>query len=110
MAKRKRKQDAIHWLWEFSKKVVVITAALYFISFLYTMVVCYRALSLVADTTALVTLITETNETFRVVIGGYLIKAGIENTVKIARAKQLKKAGIADTPDESTDDIEFINL
>lgn len=36
------------------------------------------------------------NETFRVVVGGYLIKAGIENACKIVTSKQ--------TPQEETDD------
>lgn len=82
---RKRRNTAKRWLWEFSKRVVVVMAALYFISFIYAMVTCCWAVSLAADTTALSTLITETNETFRVVIGGYLIKAGVENATKIIK-------------------------
>lgn len=82
---RKRRNTARRWLWEFSKRVVVVMAALYFISFIYAMVTCCWAVSLAADTTALSTLITETNETFRVVIGGYLIKAGVENATKIIK-------------------------
>lgn len=83
--RKRRNNTATRWLWEFSKRVVVIMAALYFISFVYAMVSCCWALSLAADTTALGTLITETNETFRVVIGGYLIKAGVENATKILK-------------------------
>jgi hypothetical protein len=83
--KRKRIRTAGRWLWEFSKRVVVIMAALYFISFIYAMVCCYIAVELAADTTALATLIAETNETFRVVVGGYMIKAGVENATKILR-------------------------
>ncbi|RKM55071.1 hypothetical protein D6855_16545 [Butyrivibrio sp. CB08] len=79
----KRIRAATRWLWEFSKRVVVIMAALYFISFIYAMVCCCLALEQAADTTALATLITETNETFRVVVGGYMIKAGVENATKI---------------------------
>lgn len=85
---RKRHNTAKRWLWEFSKRVVVVMAALYFISFIYAMVTCCWAVSLAADTTALSTLITETNETFRVVIGGYLIKAGVENATKIIKKEQ----------------------
>ena len=85
MEKRKRIRTAGRWLWEFSKRVVVIMAALYFISFIYAMVCCCIAVGLAADTTALATLITETNETFRVVVGGYMIKAGVENATKILR-------------------------
>lgn len=82
---RKRYNNAGRWLWEFSKRVVVVMAALYFLSFIYAMVTCCYAIQLAADTTALGTLITETNETFRVVVGGYMIKAGVENATKIIR-------------------------
>ena len=85
---RKRYNTAGGWLWEFSKRVVVVMAALYFISFIYAMVTCCWAVSLAADTTALSTLITETNETFRVVVGGYMIKAGVENATKIIKANR----------------------
>lgn len=84
---KKRYSTAARWLWEFSKRVVVAMAALYFISFIYAMVTCCMALSFTADTTALATLITETNETFRVVIGGYMVKAGVENATKIIKNK-----------------------
>ena len=81
--KRRRRvtpQAAVSWLWEFSKKVVWTVTLLYIVSFVF----------------AITTLITESNETFRVVVGGYLIKAGIENACKIVTSKQ--------TPQEETDD------
>lgn len=83
----KRKPSAKRWLWEFSKRVVVAMAALYFISLVYAMAACYYAVNMAADTTALAALISETNETFRVVIGGYLIKAGVENATKIIKTQ-----------------------
>lgn len=83
-----KSNKATRWLWEFSKRVVVVMALLYFISFVYAMATCCWAIQLAADTTALATLITETNETFRVVIGGYLIKAGAENATKIIRTRE----------------------
>jgi len=60
------------------------------------MVLCWRELQFIGNTAAITTLITESNETFRVVVGGYLIKAGIENACKIVTSKQ--------TPQEETDD------
>ena len=75
--------NVIGWLWEFSKKVVVLSTGLYLVAFMYSLLMCYKAILLVGDATALDTLITETNETFRVVVGGYLVKAGIENACKI---------------------------
>lgn len=83
----KKKPSAKRWLWEFSKRVVVAMAVLYFISLVYAMAACYNAVNIAADTTALATLISETNETFRVVIGGYLIKAGVENATKIIKTQ-----------------------
>ncbi len=85
---KKRINTAASWLWEFSKRVVVVMAALYFISFIYAMVCCCYAITLAADTMALQTLITETNETFRVVVGGYMIKAGVENATKIYKNRK----------------------
>lgn len=90
MATRRRKRKtttATTWLWEFSKKVVCVVTALYFISFVFSMIVCWKELALSYSTTALSTLITEANETFRVVVGGYLIKAGVENACKIVKNK-----------------------
>lgn len=91
--RKKRYNTPARWLWEFSKRVVAVMAALYFLSFIYAMVTCCYALQLAADTTALGTLITETNETFRVVIGGYLIKAGVENATKIIKSTKEPEGG-----------------
>ena len=91
--KRAQGQDKapLYWIWEFSKKVVIITAVLYFISFIFAMITSYSAMIMVADTTALSTLIAEANETFRVVVGGYMIKAGVENAAKIITANTQKR-------------------
>lgn len=97
--KRRRRvtpQAAVSWLWEFSKKVVWTVTLLYTVSFVFAMVLCWRELQSIGNTAAITTLITESNETFRVVVGGYLIKAGIENACKIVTSKQ--------TPQEETDD------
>lgn len=80
---RAKEKAPLLWIWEFSKKVVVTTTFLYFASFIYALLVCYKAIILTGDTTAVGTLITESNETFRVVVGGYLVKAGVENGCKI---------------------------
>lgn len=75
------------WLWEFSKKVVVAVTVVFIIAFMYSMYLIYVAINSAGDATALTTLITEINETFRVVVGGYLIKAAMENVSKIISAK-----------------------
>jgi hypothetical protein len=81
--KEKAEKAPLLWVWEFSKKVVITTTVLYLVSFLYALLVCYRAIILTGDASVVGTLITESNETFRVVVGGYLVKAGVENGCKI---------------------------
>ena len=100
--KKRRAQKPVKWLWEFSKRVVVITAALYFISCTYALVVC----ALWQDPTAIGTLISEANETFRVVVGGYMIKAGVENALKIGKGKKQDEP----EPTEPDNGLEFIDL
>lgn len=98
---RRAKKPAV-WLWEFSKRVVVVTALLYFISCIYALIVC----AIWQDTATIGTLISEANETFRVVVGGYMIKAGVENALKIAGNKRQGDT----TENDAPDDLEFIDL
>lgn len=100
--KKRRAQKPVKWLWEFSKRVVVITAALYFISCAYALIVC----ALWQDTATIGTLISEANETFRVVVGGYMIKAGVENALKIGKGKKQDEP----EPTEPDNGLEFIDL
>lgn len=105
--KRRRRKDTITWIWEFSKRVVCVTALLYIFHAAYAAVMCFVSISTAGDAGALSTLITETNETFRVVVGGYMVKAGVENAVKIAMNKRGKKQG---AQEEGADDMEIISL
>ena len=100
--KKRRAQKPVKWLWEFSKRVVVITAALYFISCAYALIVC----ALWQDAATIGTLISEANETFRVVVGGYMIKAGVENALKIGKGKKQDEP----EPTEPDNGLEFIDL
>ncbi|MEE1054430.1 MAG: hypothetical protein U0L36_01160 [Acutalibacteraceae bacterium] len=88
MVKKRRekpkKEVPILWLWEFSKKVVSTAFLLYILAVVYALFMANKAIMLTMDTTALSTFITEMNETFRVVVGGYMLKAAGENVVKIA--------------------------
>lgn len=99
----RRKAAPVKWLWEFSKRVVVATSILYFISCAYALIIC----AIWQDTATIGTLISEANETFRVVVGGYMIKAGAENALKIAGNKRQGDTTDNDAPD---DDLEFIDL
>ena len=114
---RGRKEKApLLWLWEFSKKVVMIAFLVYVITFLYSLVMALYAMQLTADATAISTIITEFNESFRVVVGGYMLKAGGENVVKITTAyldkKERKKAAPDQTEEQDApeeDGAEFLD-
>ncbi len=82
---KKKRQSLFGWLWEFTKKVVMMMTILYAVAFGFTLYICYISLGQGKDISVLNTLVQETNETFRVVVGGYLVKAGIENACKIIK-------------------------
>lgn len=82
-------QDAIKnfkWLVEFSKKVVFWAFILYVVGTLFIMALLYMNLKN-GDTTGFETFIIELNTTFKLVVGGYVIKAAIENAIKIGGSK-----------------------
>ena len=70
------------WVQEFSKKIIV---AIFLVYILYCIVsillLVYSAYT--GAISGFETLTTEINETFRLIVGGYLIKAGLENITKI---------------------------
>lgn len=72
----------ISWIQTFSKKIVTATFILYLLHNIVVLGVAlfqlYNGMMVSFDS-----IYTEINETFRVVIGGYLVKAGIENAFKI---------------------------
>lgn len=71
-----------NWIQTFTKKIVTITFVLFVVFQLFNLLLIFmeyqRGSLLFLDT-----FITESNETFRVVIGGYIVKAACENTIKI---------------------------
>lgn len=85
------KSSVLNWLWEFSKKIVIVLSLYYFVQSIYFAVM----VNIMPDSTVLATHITEINETFRVCIGGYLLKAGLENTAKICTAIKAKKHNVS---------------
>lgn len=70
------------WVQEFSKKIIV---AIFLVYILYCIIsillLVYSAYT--GAISGFETLTTEINETFRLIVGGYLIKAGLENITKI---------------------------
>ena len=97
MKKSKKKEDMANhannkvshtfdWLIEFSKKVVFGSFILYLASIVFIMIILYIN-NKSGDTTGFELFISETNNTFKIVVGGYVIKATVENALKIGGAK-----------------------
>lgn len=69
----------LKWLWEFSKRAVVLCTAFYAAGFAYAML----AMWLHGDFQWLGTFIEQTADVLKVCVFGYLVKAGVENIFKI---------------------------
>lgn len=84
MKRRKRiNREATKWIWEFSKKLVLICSVLYVFSFFYSCVVMWKF----ADFTYLGTFIEQSSDILKTCVFGYFAKAGIENVFKICGSK-----------------------
>lgn len=86
-AKKKETQNALSWVWEFSKKLVLICSTLYVVMFVYACVAMWRFF----DFTYLGTFIEQSSDILRTCVFGYFIKAGLENVIKIASSKFYNK-------------------
>ena len=113
------KRNFITWVQSFSKKTVTVLFMLYIVCTLFSIAAMTLSYLLIGESSvSLDTFITENNQTFRVVIGGYLIKAAVENGLKIsgnyylgisnARLELLKKKLnlTFENPDVDTTDID----
>ena len=67
------------WLWEFSKRIVVLVAIAFFIVLIYTLVF----LVINPDSTAIQFLLDNMTSIFKVTVVSYAVKAGFENIIKI---------------------------
>lgn len=74
----------VKWIQEFSKKIVSVTFVIFVIINVYILSMISISYYTTGELMYLDTLITESNLTFREVIGGYIIKAATENAIKIA--------------------------
>ena len=70
------------WVQEFSKKIVVVTFIFYILISLISLIMVFMTMQQ-GYISGIDTLIAETNATFRDIVGGYIIKAAVENAVKI---------------------------
>lgn len=111
----------IVWVQEFSKKIVLAVFVMYVISTIISILLIFLSYKqgLIAG---LDTLISETNQTFREIVGGYIVKAAVENSFKIAgnyfigicdaRLRALKnnlteEDGIGGLDNTETPDVDF---
>ena len=94
----------LNWLWEFSKKIVVGLFAIYVLTYLFSWTLILLSGMYSWNITFLDTLISETNSTFKIVIGGYLIKSMAENVIKIKNT-----TSTTSSDDEVVDENETID-
>lgn len=71
------------WIQEFTKKIVTITFLIFILSNIFYLVMILAQFSTTTSITYIDTFITEMHQTFRDVIGGYIVKAAAENVIKI---------------------------
>lgn len=78
-----KRRSRRNWLWEFSKRLVIICSALYVFGFFYACIIMwfYR------DFTYLGTFIEQSSDILKTCVFGYFIKAGVENAFKISKKK-----------------------
>ena len=79
MASEKSKKT---WLWEFSKRIVVACATLYFIGNITAIII----MLVFRDFTSLGTLLDNLTTVMTSCVFGYFVKAGLENAIKIRKS------------------------
>ena len=72
------------WLWEFSKRLVVMCVVLYAIVQMYSMVVMVVS----SDFSALSILNEQVTDVMKTCVFGYFVKAGAENVIREYRRKK----------------------
>lgn len=81
--KPETKSQKRSWLWEFTKKIVWIVTMMFVLG--YT--ISYILLFFYPDSTAIEFIIENISDVFKVTVVGYVVKAGVENVLKIRRDK-----------------------
>lgn len=70
------------WVQEFSKKIIVAIFLVYILFCLISITLLIKS-AINGTIEGFESLNTEINQTFRMIVGGYLVKAGLENVTKI---------------------------
>ena len=71
---RNKSKAAVLWMWEHTKMIVNCLSVLYVLNWLYSLIVIVIAIKETGQFSYLDTLISETNETFRIVVGANIVK------------------------------------
>ena len=105
---KKKKKAAILWMWEHTKMIVNCLSVLYVLNWLYSLVVIVVAIKETGQFSYLDTLISETNETFRIVVGANIVKAGVENIFKYNDfgGKGSRYMGTSNSENENIENVE----
>jgi hypothetical protein len=82
------------WVWEFSKRLVLLLALAYFIIVFYAAAI----MAATGNLDALGELVQDNAEVLKVCVFGYFIKAGVENAFKINISRY-------DTPEQPEDEL-----
>lgn len=82
-----KKQKPFDWIWEFSKRVVVLLTAAYFIVLFYAIVI----MAITGKLSSLGILLSEVSDVLKTCVFGYFAKAGLENMLKIRHQKRKKE-------------------
>ena len=96
----------LNWLWEFSKKIIVGLFIIYVVTYIYTYILILLSAKFNWNISYLDTLISETNSTFKIIIGGYLIKSMMENVFKINKTNNSSSISEEEFVDEETCEID----
>ena len=96
---KNKSKAAILWMWEHTKMIV---------NWLYSLVVIVVAIKETGQFSYLDTLISETNETFRIVVGANIVKAGVENIFKYNDfgGKGSRYMGTSNSENENIENVE----
>jgi hypothetical protein len=79
--KNESTRDKRHWLWEFSKKIVVTVTVLFVVTFTFGCIL----LVFYPDSTAIQSVLDNITKVFIVTVVSYAVKAGFENVWKIKK-------------------------
>lgn len=75
-------KDTLKWSLTFTKKVIVIVTALWFIQLIYSAIMIFYAVQTQGNFSYLDTFITDNGESFRLIVGTNIVSKTIENVFK----------------------------